>query len=48
MFSGKRLELTDHGVGASARNFGFGEGGLGHPFDLHQRGGKRVDEGEFA
>ncbi len=48
MFGAKQLQARDHGVGTSARDLGFGEADLGHHFDLGQRGGKRIDESEFA
>ena len=48
MFGGKRLEADDHGVGTPACDLGFGQANLGHDFDLGQRCGERIHEGEFA
>ena len=48
MFGAEHLQARDHGVGTSARDLGLGEGGLDRHSDLGQRGGKRIDEGEFA
>ena len=48
MFGAKHLQARDHGVGTSARDLGLGERGLDRHSDLRERGGERVDEGEFA
>ena len=48
VFAGKRLELTDDGIRASARDFGFRAGGVGQQFVFCQRGGECLDEGEVA
>ena len=42
VFAGKRLELTDDGVSASARDFGFRPNGVSQHFVFHQRGGECV------
>ena len=48
VFGGQHLQARDDAVGTSARDLGFGEGGVDRHSDLRQRGGERVDEGEFS
>ena len=48
VLGGKRLEFTDDGIRASARDFGFRASGLGQHFVFCQRGGECLDEGEFV
>ena len=48
MFGAKHLQSGDHGVGAPTGDLSFGESGLNRNSDFGQRGGERVDEGEFA
>ena len=48
MFAAKRLQLTDDGIRASARDFGFRAGGVSQHFVFHQRGGECVGEREIT